>query len=359
MAMDGSDEALLSDLHFLIATDEQVQDDFSYLCDLLDESMSDPFDGGPANVDDTSESGGGCNADLNLQKMMPPLVTDVAEKPASTKRKAGVKDTFPDTGARNRFQYRQRQELKALKMQVEQLQAKLAAETLKSSTRLIRAGDISPWEQAARKELFERNRALAENKQLKEALDEHLTFVDHMQNLFKKKPRLLAKNPSSEEWQAYKLAAQHSLRVAAIHAIADRQFQRMQSAFIQAGLFNTTSDKPVVSGSPRVLPDGQILIELRRQFTLPVPYSVVGTACWNVMKTRMDECGPTETMETIDAHTVYHKSAQCVAGVIVHSNSIRRYYAGTNRDVVVWRTVLEDALVPHMSRGSVNNECGW
>ncbi|KAF0748842.1 hypothetical protein AaE_007228 [Aphanomyces astaci] len=306
MAAEGTDDDasidLLKDLHFLIATDQQVQDDFSYLCDLLDETASE-------------QTGGECAsaagfAKLDLQHTSPTSEatssiepSSTTAKTSSTKRKNVEKDNIPPTGARNRFQYRQRQELKALKAQVEELKAQLAAECSKSSSRLAALSEASPWEQAARDELVERNRAHAENKQLKDALGDQSTFVDQMQKLFKKKPRLMAEDPSSlEEWQAYKLAAQHSLRVAAIHAIADRQY------------FYTK---------------------------------------YKVPKHR------NASIETLDRHTVYQKLAETVGGVTLHSNSIRRYYSSTKRDVIVWRTVLEDALVPHMSRGSVNNEWGW
>ncbi|RHY18678.1 hypothetical protein DYB36_000347 [Aphanomyces astaci] len=320
MAAEGTDDDasidLLKDLHFLIATDQQVQDDFSYLCDLLDETASERIDVSSGSNGDTSETGGECAsaagfAKLDLQHTSPTSEatssiepSSTTAKTSSTKRKNVEKDNIPPTGARNRFQYRQRQELKALKAQVEELKAQLAAECSKSSSRLAALSEASPWEQAARDELVERNRAHAENKQLKDALGDQSTFVDQMQKLFKKKPRLmvLAEDPSSlEEWQAYKLAAQHSLRVAAIHAIADRQYRRMQNAFIQTGLFNNSDAQPIVSGAPSVLPDGNILLEFKRQFTMPVPFPVVGAACWNVMKVRDMRPGVVES--AVDAVT--------------------------------------------------------
>ncbi|RHY93634.1 hypothetical protein DYB35_000640 [Aphanomyces astaci] len=278
MAAEGTDDDasidLLKDLHFLIATDEQVQDDFSYL-------LQYPVGFAKLDLQHTSPTS---EATSSIEP------SSTMAKTSSTKRKNVEKDNIPPTGARNRFQYRQRQELKALKAQVEDLKAKLAAERSKSSSRLAALSEASPWEQAARDELVERNRAHAENKQLKDALDDQSTFVDQMQKLFTKKPRLmvLAEDPSSlEEWQAYKLAAQHSLRVAAIHAIADRQYRRMQNAFIQTGLFNNSDAQPIVSGAPSIRPDGNILLEFKRQFTMPVPMEVAPTKDGNPNQCRM------------------------------------------------------------------------
>ncbi|CAK5043574.1 unnamed protein product, partial [Aphanomyces euteiches] len=91
--------------------------------------------------------------------------------------------------------------------------------------------DMTKWEKAAKSECMEKNRSIQENEQLKEAVHQQATLIQQMEKLCNKKIRLSAAD--AEGWQNYRLAAHESLRVAAIHAIADRQYRRMQNAFIQ------------------------------------------------------------------------------------------------------------------------------
>ncbi|KAG9407396.1 hypothetical protein AC1031_002126 [Aphanomyces cochlioides] len=257
-------------LEMLLATDEQVEDDFSFLCQLLEDSPSET-----AEDSDTSMP--------NLEQ----LSTNSSTQPSdwqTTKRKAPKQDALPAVGARNRFQYRQREELKQLRGHVESLKAQLASERLKYQA-LSKPQDrnqVSQWELAARQQLLERNHALNENKQLKEALEEQSTFLDQMQRFFMKKPRFaaLSDGTSSDDWKALKLTAQQSLREAAIHAIADRQYRRMQHAFITAGLFGLAHDK-YLSAMPCLQPDGSVLVEVKRQTLHPALFRVVSKAFWD------------------------------------------------------------------------------
>ncbi|CAK5222228.1 unnamed protein product [Aphanomyces euteiches] len=310
-------------LEMLLATDEQVEDDFSFLCQLLEDSPSEA-----AEDSDTSMP--------NLEQLSTNSSTQPPDRQA-TKRKAPKQDALPAVGARNRFQYRQREELKQLRGHVESLKAQLASERLKHQA-LSKPQDrnqVSQWELAARQQLLERNHALNENKQLKEALEEQATFLDQMQRFFMKKPRFeaLSDGTSSDDWKALKLTAQQSLREAAIHAIADRQYRRMQHAFITAGLFGLAHDK-YLSAMPRLQPDGSVLVEVKRQTLHPAPFRVVSKAFRDACSAHASNAEA--DINFIDSSTVYQRFS-CMAGEVrVHCNTVRN--AG-------------GPLVPHMERG--------
>ncbi|KAG9407485.1 hypothetical protein AC1031_002202 [Aphanomyces cochlioides] len=104
-----------------------------------------------------------------------------------------------------------------------------------------------------------------------------------------------------------KLAAQASLREAAIHAIADRQYHRMQSAMVKAG--------PVDLPLHAVQDDAHI-----------------------------------------DSYTVYSTCMQERNGMAWHSS---KYYIEPDGEVIVSRTVLEDAALPHMTKGAIEDRCMW
>ncbi|CAK4480567.1 unnamed protein product [Aphanomyces euteiches] len=283
-------------LELLLATDDQVQDDFSFLCKLIDDTSSDRTSG---------------ESDVSLPSLDQFIMDKGTTKTkASSKRKAS-QEPLPAAGAKNLFQYRQRQELKQLREQVDLLQAQLATEWQKHqrSTNGQDSNVISPWEQAAREELIERNRANIENRQLKQALVEQSTFLDQMQRVFAKRPRtaMISENTPSDAWQALKLTAQHSLRVAAMHAISDRQYRKMQHAFINAGLFQSTQDG-LASATTQLQSDGSILLELKRQSIVPAPFRIVSQALWSALAACTHN--PEAALHVVDDSTIYER-IQC------------------------------------------------
>ncbi|KAG9407480.1 hypothetical protein AC1031_002197 [Aphanomyces cochlioides] len=139
---------------------------------------------------------------------------------------------------------RQRDEIMRLKRQVTKLQEELTAKKNRMPSR-----PVSKWERTAQLECMSKNKAMLENRQLKEALHEQLTFLEQMERVFQKKPQ--TSRLDTDDWTAYKLAAQASLRYTAIHAIADRQYIRMQSVFIQADVMHRAADLFHVRAIPR------------------------------------------------------------------------------------------------------------
>ncbi|CAK4641655.1 unnamed protein product [Aphanomyces euteiches] len=338
--IEAENDILLENLPLVIATDEELTDDFAFVCKLLEDSTS-----------DLSEETSSTTSDEGPKEQQLDSTTL-----AKTKSKRGNQAVeYPSVGARNRFQYRQKQEMHQLRQQIEELK-----NTLTNVTHLSKPHtNASTWEQAARKERIECKRVLEENEQLRGAIDQQATFIDQMQRFFSKKPRLTMLS-EEEMWQSYKLAAKKSLRIAAIHAIADRQLRRMQSAMIQIGVFNSKDD--IFMAEPRATSPTSLVIDFVNHVKIPAPYRTISASCWQVMSETNDPFLPanaTESAELIDPFTIYRQFTQPAGGIVAHSNTIRRYYTEDNRDVILWRTVLEDALVPHMARGAVDNEWGW
>ncbi|KAG9407520.1 hypothetical protein AC1031_002234 [Aphanomyces cochlioides] len=44
---------------------------------------------------------------------------------------------------------------------------------------------------------------------------------------------------------------------------------------------------------------------------------------------------------------------------VAYSNVVYKYYTEVDREVIVWRSVLEDELMPHMREGTVQDKWGW
>ncbi|RHY96828.1 hypothetical protein DYB35_009580 [Aphanomyces astaci] len=169
-----------------------------------------------------------------------------------------------------------------------------------------------------------------------------------------------------ELWQG--LATQASLRVAAIHEIADRQYRRQQSAIVKAGLVDHSTDD-IVRATPMPQADNSVLLEYVYHITLAAPYDRIGDAVWNVFKHGPPlPDGATQSFEQVDEHTVYQAFRRTQANLVsgnphedtAHANIVWKYIQEPpHHQVVVWRAVVDDALVTHMANGAVHDEWGW
>ncbi|CAK4460949.1 unnamed protein product, partial [Aphanomyces euteiches] len=304
---------LMDDLRFLFAADDELNRDLSYVCDLLN-----PPERSPVSEDGKTK-------------------TVTGKRPVQTQYK------------------RQQLEILELRRQVDLLKEKL----LQAKRFATVKPDMSLWERAARDQIYAKSKSFQENEHLQASVEESTTFIEDMTRLLRKKPRL-SFDVHSEEWRTYKLAAQASLRTAAIHAIADYQYNQLQTAFIKAGVHQCPDQ--VIQFAPKLLSDGQIIYERVYHVPLAAPYRLIGAATWKVFNgeypIRLPD-GAEETLEVLDPFTVYRAFQNVHESSSAHVNMIYKYYVECNREVIVWRSVLEDALVPRMAQGTVTNKWGW
>ncbi|CAK4084245.1 unnamed protein product [Aphanomyces euteiches] len=334
------DDLWLQDLQLLFATDDQLQEELDNVCELLNEDAGTaPGDSPPLPM--SASTGNAVKKDT----------TDECGEDA--RREKSAKET---TTKRQRHYIRQRDEIRSLRQQIEHLSALLSDKPRSAMTTY----DMPLWERTAKEDLAEKNKSLEENQYLREAIYENATFIEQMQLVFHKKPRLTPHiDIHSEEWKFYKLAAQSSLREAAIHTIADRQYHRMQSAMVQAGVFGR--DKPLFQ--VLVIPDAdRPYVQEVLHADLNVPWHLLGAAAWNVFERGDPVDLPLNAVQGythIDPNTVYSTCMQERSGMTWHSNMVRKHYVERDRQVIVSRTVLEDAALPHMTKGAIEDRCIW
>ncbi|OQR97492.1 hypothetical protein THRCLA_06928 [Thraustotheca clavata] len=334
------DQLILEDLHFLIATDKCLQDEVSELCNLLDSYAS---DGVEESVYSTSSDTDSSTVDTILQDFnhavveMAPALHE--KKPRRKRKKIIDEEPLPAVGARNKFQYRQKQEILRLRSQVNELQQVLTNSKVSGSRS---------------RHYTERHRAILENEQLRSAVARQATLIDTMKDYMHKKRRVDA--------ETYRLAAQHSLRIASIHAIADRQYSRQFHAFVKAGL---TSNNDEVHISRALCQDNRengIILEFINRVHPPVPFHVIGEALWGAMCSTNAQDFPSsasQTIEHVDSDTLYQAYTDNSNGVSLNANTICKKYIEDHRVVIAWRNVLEDELRPHLSRGALEQQWGW
>ncbi|RHZ25355.1 hypothetical protein DYB37_008954 [Aphanomyces astaci] len=346
---DGADDETswtnLLDLPTLLATDDQLYGDMEQLFTILDDPLLE--EELPISTNTTTH----------------PVPTSLLHQAAASTGISELSNTLTATSynpCRRRrtatHQERQKHELLVLRQQVVEMKALLAAKQATSNNI-----QMSAWERAARAECKEKWISMQENAQLHGAVHEQATFIEHMQRLLQSHDHHLHLD-NKDAWQVYRLAAHESLRIAGIHAIADRQLRRMQNAFIQAGVFETSDN----TFRAHVRPDkgGSFRFELVNCVTLPAPFAVVAAAAWHVHMGGPSAPswpdGTTEVVEIIDSHTVYSKLTHVHhGGVPSHANVIRKQFLHPTRHVIVSRSVLEDARDPLMSTRAVEDKWSW
>ncbi|OQS03915.1 hypothetical protein THRCLA_03804 [Thraustotheca clavata] len=319
---DGTYDEFLHDIQFLIANDAQLTTDLSQLCSILEADSSD---------------------------------ADASEKASESNLAVGTKRKHSQ-GKQNQFQYRQKKQILELRGQVAALQNELALyakpEEISSS---------SKWKEIAKTERSSKFNSILENKQLKAAIAQQSTFIETMQRYLHKKTRLELCDLNSEAWKAHTLVASQSLRIAAIHAIADRQYNRMQSTFLRLGLLDQQDDFFRVIPSPQQ--DGALVMKYVFHNTILAPFDAIGGAIWNVYN-GIDPptlaTHATLTLEFIDENTVYEVFAHAVPNTaIVHANHVTKRYMEEDKVAIVWRSVLNDERLPQMATGTIQDEYGW
>ncbi|KAH9067375.1 hypothetical protein Ae201684P_021534 [Aphanomyces euteiches] len=222
--------------------------------------------------------------------------------------------------------------------------------------------NMSTWEKAAHAQLYHKQKAIQENELLRETTRDNSLFIAKMKTFLHKKPRSNAEL-SSEDWQEYKLAASASLRVAGIHAIADRQYTRLDTVLINAGVFGVKDSIACVR--PKTNSDGKgLYVEQIYCVNLDAPRENIINAIWSFCKDCQLQCplpsDAQQVIEIVDQNTLYEMyKERSPAGVFCHSNMIRKLYVEEHRHIILSRTVLHDALSPHMVHGDVEDESSW
>ncbi|KAH9113064.1 hypothetical protein AeMF1_012689 [Aphanomyces euteiches] len=223
---------------------------------------------------------------------------------------------------------------------------------------------MSTWENAAREEFFAKAKALQENAQLKRDVSEQTAFIKQITQLLRTRaPKAFRSlDLSGYAWQLCRLPAHVSERISAINSIAHRQFTRLEGAFINAGLYARSSDLLRKKKFPQ--PDGKVTIEFAYNVKLAAPCHVIGAVVWKILPDKELSPWPSdgdETIEMVDPFTMYRTYSRPRDGkrAAIHANMVFKYFAEAERQVIVWRSILDDELLPEIRDGHVHDETGW
>ncbi|CAK4852938.1 unnamed protein product [Aphanomyces euteiches] len=261
----------------------------------------------------------------------------------------------PPSRTSESFEARRRLQVCALHAKVKMLQAKLEERRFQASFMV----SSSRWERIARRQRHEARKAMLERADLKQSVQANKTLILHLQSLVHKKARRQARQ---DDWRAYKLTAEPSLRHTAMHAIAERQYSRKDTEFINTGLMGPTENlfRLVPLNSIR---HGTLRLESVIRLTLSAPCDRVGRAAWEIFNGTKTPAFPAAqtTLEHVDDCTLYEQFHETRDGVTSHASTIRKYFVRDNLHVIVWRSGLDDELGARRTTRAeaVEDQSGW
>ncbi|RHY20693.1 hypothetical protein DYB25_005815 [Aphanomyces astaci] len=247
-----------------------------------------------------------------------------------------------------------------LKAQVQQLEDQLDFLT---KMKAIDATFASSWENIARDLASHRQESSIENEKLRKKVSEQSEFIDTLQTLLAKKPRLAVFE--NDEWKALRLVADKTCRLHGINALLTRQRQLLTGVFLQCGLLDTTE---VDIHKVNVCSDitKMLISESVRCVTMDVPYPILAEAAWNVSlgnETSAKWGDDYEIIDMIDPNTAYLKytprnGVANASGPLSARYLYRRYFE-ENRVCIVWKSILEDECYPLDDSVLRVHQSGW
>ncbi|KAH9113063.1 hypothetical protein AeMF1_012688 [Aphanomyces euteiches] len=302
--------------------------------------------------------------DLDIMRDLQFLLTknDVLEASRSQVQLCPLTDDgYSGIKPEDRFRVKQNREIESLRREI----ALLNDQLLEKRNYVVQKSNVaSRWEKLARHEFYEKSKALRDNERLRLAVHEHAAFISEVtKQIWTKKPRLTQDlDPVTEAWQSFKLAAHSKLRIAAIHSIANRQYARLQTHLIQAGLVDQPDN--VIQSKILPQPNGQVIVESVHHVALAAPFHAIGAAVWKVITDKVNLHWPSGgfvSTEMFDQFTMYQTSTRAnnLDRATVRSNVIYKYFVEPEQEIIVWRSILEDERLPQTNLDSVHNESGW
>ncbi|KDO19971.1 hypothetical protein SPRG_13076 [Saprolegnia parasitica CBS 223.65] len=313
--------------------------------------------GGNDDVDDMTSEPSECSTSDKDS------TSGTSPQPPNLKRKLQLAE------ASKKHRLRQKDELSYLREKVTNLNSQLS---MLKKIKELEGEHGSQWEQLARSQFLERQKAYQENAKLKSALEEQLKFAEALQSMIAKKPRLSFPSMlDNEEWKLSKLGKDRDGRRHAMKMIMEKQYEQLDGILVRSGLFDPKEEIKSSKISCRS-DDETISIDFIRFHTLPWTYDIVAEATWQVCTTNIaDEIKNVgDLLEALDDNTRYCEKIMCKQGRtecpffgksranVIGQVLFKRFYE-KDRVVIVWKAIMEDELYPRDPMTLLANQQAW
>ncbi|KAG9401197.1 hypothetical protein AC1031_009950 [Aphanomyces cochlioides] len=198
-------------------------------------------------------------------------------------------------------------------------------------------------------------RAIQENTELRNVLQEQLKTAQALECVLKRKPKLeLSTDMSAQEWRMLRLGTDRTQRLHAMRAITEHVYGMLESEFIKSHIYDLKEGQSGMS----VRTVGTVLwFDFIHSSVVDVEYDIMQSLTWSIMCRQIDIEGDArvstkgfssigEMLEFIDDNMAYIRADSTI-------------HVKGNRTVFVSRTILDDALLPHAPDRMRDNNIAW
>ncbi|OQR91930.1 hypothetical protein THRCLA_08839 [Thraustotheca clavata] len=193
------------------------------------------------------------------------------------------------------------------------------------------------WKEIIRRERQRWQDAMKENLKLKNFLKEYIAYSELLVDVMKRKPRL---SKFIDLWQILKLVTNPNAGRAAFHAIADREYEKVDSMYIQLRIIDIQSEFYRIE--PCFHENGDIETVAVTCNRFAAPFQAIVDASWDVFR------GAVVILQFDGQYTIIDKINESIAYV----NAFYYHFR-------VCRSVLEDEVLRLDHGYSTFNEPVW
>ncbi|CAK4124396.1 unnamed protein product [Aphanomyces euteiches] len=278
-------------------------------------------------------------------------------------------DSSSTSGKKRKYVNRQKLELEYLREKVEALQKQME---ILGSMQTNQQQTGSEWKDLAAEQKMQTQMAFLENARLRAALQEELAFAETLAGIVRKKPKVLDLPTTKDlQWREFKLVDDPEDRAVAFSAIPDREYNKVINTLLQRDA-DTASKKTVKSTTVKYLDDGVvpgIVIESFNRLTFPgVHFHILGFALWSFINGDIGDVTAApgmssdtfEKLATLGDNIVYMKSRWRISeSLFAESRLLIKRFVEESRQIVVWRNIIDDSLIPLDPNALTFHGSGW
>ncbi|CAK4173046.1 unnamed protein product [Aphanomyces euteiches] len=254
----------------------------------------------------------------------------------------------------NPHRKRQRDELLYLRDKVSDLEAQLTRLKKKHEAALA---DPSPWRHLAIQMRHEKDVAVVNNQVIRAALQEQIEFGHALHAILVERPRVAMIPMLDEVSIPSRLPADPTFRFQAAMDISAHQYSMLHSAFVSGDLIDCTTEFQTCV--PKLWHDNMLVVEAAACRQAPVDQAIVARMVWAITTGQLrDSLQPLERLEEFTPDLAYVNIPIAFVGLAGQNRDLVRRYSEPNRDVFVYRSILEDELKPH-DKAMIANESAW
>ncbi|OQS00224.1 hypothetical protein THRCLA_06126 [Thraustotheca clavata] len=260
-----------------------------------------------------------------------------------------------------------KQSRKNLKQELDQLHNKHDALVVELNILKRKNNQVtSEWESRAINQAQAAKRALIENAQLKQVMEQQSKLAQTLKQAIEKQKLCDTPVLSNNQWRLAVLGTQD--RELHLRKLLKYQYDKLESEWIRHNIYHYADPKSdqVTKAFIQNLQDS-VRVNTIQSKSYPASVAEVGLILWDLitlkkplLEEKMTSIEPLQVFGQCN-DLVYSKLTAHISslGVAIESRTAVQHFVEDNRIVFVWKSIVEDNLLPFSPNHLIDNKCGW